>query len=394
MESDTRRLLWNTTALLFSYMAVAMPLPVISVFVTNTIGFSNSLGGFAVGITYLAAILSRSFAGRLADDKGGKTCMIRGLILYAAASAVCSLAGLTADNAPLAYALLITGRFILGLGESLTLVGMLSWNIALMGTHRSSVVFSLVGAILFGAFAAGGPLGMLALDRFGFSGLMLCCCPLPLIGAAMLLRVTPARPETQSTRKKEPFFRIMALIWRQGVMVGAQAVGFAALGAFIALYFAEKNWPYVELALPFYGGGFVLVRILGSRWPARFGGVKTAMISLAVEAFGQLLLWQAPTVEIALVGTFLTGIGCSLVFPSMGMEVIRQVQPGSRGIALGGFEIFQDVALGATAPVTGSFADHFGYPVVFLFGLAAAGIGLLVGVTTVRQNTERNGKAP
>ncbi|WP_296983892.1 MFS transporter [Desulfovibrio falkowii] len=384
MQKDTRCLLWNTAALLFSYMAVAMPLPVISVFVTRHLGLSNGLSGLAVGIAFLTTILSRGFSGRFADRNGGKACMMRGLLLYAAASAICLVAGATGDPA-WAFALLIAGRLVLGLGESMAIVGMLSWNIALLGPQRSGTVFSLVGASLYGAFALGGPLGLLCFGQFGFTGLMLLCSPLPLLGWLMVCRMPAVVPA--SARPGVSFLRVLGSIWRQGAIVGFQGVGFAAIGAFISLYFTSRGWQHAGLALTCFGIGFVLVRLFFGHLPDRLGGMRVAAVSLGVAAGGQLALWLAPSAEIALTGAFLTGTGCSLVYPSMGVEVIRKVQPELRGTAVGGFAIFQDVAYGATAPIAGLFADHFGYAVVFMIGLAAALVGLLIAIVTAVQKT-------
>jgi MFS family permease len=71
----------------------------------------------------------------------------------------------------------------------------------------------------------------------------------------------------------------------------------------------------------------------------------------------------------------------------MGVEVIRKVQPEERGTAVGGFAVFQDIAYGATAPSAGLFADQFGYSVVFLLGLVAALLGLLIATSTLMQKT-------
>ncbi|GGA02625.1 hypothetical protein [Dyella caseinilytica] len=40
--------------------------------------------------------------------------------------------------------------------------------------------------------------------------------------------------------------------------------------------------------------------------------------SFAVEAIGQAMLWTAPYEVVALVGAFVTGLGCALVFPALG----------------------------------------------------------------------------
>jgi MFS family permease len=114
--------------------------------------------------------------------------------------------------------------------------------------------------------------------------------------------------------------------------------------------------------------------------PDKVGGLPVAIGSLAVEAVGQALIWSAPTPAFALVGAFLTGLGCSMVFPSMGREVVRIVEPHLRGTALSGFSAFQDVAYGLTGPVAGLLADRAGYGSVFLIGTIAAAAGLVIAL--------------
>ena len=180
MQKDTGCLIWNTAALLIAYMAVAMPLPVISIFVTKDLGLSNSLGGFAVGIVFLATILTRGFSGRFADRKGGKTCMTYGLFICTAATLVCFAATRLTANPVQAFSLLIGGRLVLGLGQNMALVGMPRSNIAPLWPPRPGTVFSSVRESLSAPFAACGTQRMLCLHKRGLSGSSLSFTPVPL----------------------------------------------------------------------------------------------------------------------------------------------------------------------------------------------------------------------
>lgn len=382
-EMAYRRVVALTIALFLSYLTVAMSLPAVPVHVVHGLGFDNAWGGLAVGIAFLSTILTRGHAGSWSDRIGGKLCMQRGLLLYAAAGLICLLAASPSMPVAGSYAVLILGRLLLGLGESVAMVGMISWAIGLMGQTRTGRVMSLVGIGMYGAFAVGAPLGLALLNRLGFAGLMIACTLLPLAG---LLAVHWIPAVETHAGQRESVWRIVGRIWRPGTVVGLQGVGFAALGAFFSLSFLDRGWPYAGLGLTFFGVGFVLIRMFCGHLPDRIGGTRVAVVSLIVEACGQYLLWLAPGPYVGLAGALLTGLGCSMVFPSMGSEVVKRVPPHLRGTAVGGFAAFQDLAYGATAPVVGLLADHSGYSSVFLIGGLAATLGLLV-VTSMRERT-------
>ena len=305
--------------------------------------------------------------------------MIRGLWIYAAASLACAAASWPGLPPPAAYGVLILGRLLLGWGESLATVGLIAWALGVTGPQRSGRVFALVGMGLYGAFALGSPIGVALLEWAGFAWVMLACALVPLAGMAMVLPLPGIAPLGGD---RPPFWHIIGRIWQPGLVVGLQGVGFAAIGAFMALLFLSRGWPLAGLGLSCFGGAFVLVRILFGHLPDRLGGIQVALASIAVEALGQALLWLAPGPGLALAGAFLTGLGCSLIFPAMGLEVVRRVPPHLRGTAAGGFAAFQDLAYGLTGPAAGLLADRFGTSVVFLVGGLAAclGFALLTGL--------------
>jgi predicted MFS family arabinose efflux permease len=226
---------------------------------------------------------------------------------------------------------------------------------------------------MYGALAVGAPVGLWMNDATGFAAIGLINI---LLSLAALLLVAGVASVPPYGGYRQSFRSILGLIWRPGLGVALQGVGFAAIGAFVSLDFLAKGWPHAGLALTCFGAAFVAIRLLFGRLPDRVGGIRVAMISLVVEAVGQILLWIAPDPATALLGATVTGCGCSMVFPSFGVEVIRHVPPQSRGTALGGFAAFQDIAYGGTGPVAGVVASSFGYASVFAVGAAAAKTGL------------------
>ncbi len=367
-------------ALFLFYLSVALPLPVVSLFAVKELGLANWLGGLAVGIAFLSTIVSRKHAGYFADVVSGKKCTLIGLLLYMAAAAICAAAKLRGLPVGVAYAVLIAGRLVLGFGESMAIVGAICWHFSLIGHQHSGKILSVVGMAMYGAFAAGGPLGLLIYRHSGFVSLMVASFLFPVAGGAMLYGLHDVRAQ-RGADEREPFMRTIGRIWKLGTVVNLQGVGFAVLGAFIPLYFLSKGWPYAGFCLTGFGAGFVFNRMAFGRLPDKIGGVLIAIVSLTVETAGQCLLWLAPGVGLAFAGAVLTGLGCSMVYPAMGVEVIRRVPPEVRGTAFGGFAAFQDVAYAFSGLIAGLLADHFGFSVVFLLGAAAAFTGMLMALT-------------
>jgi MFS family permease len=372
------RLLRLTAVLFVSYLCVAIPLPVIPLFVAGRLGFGNAWAGLGVGIAFFATVFTRGMAGHLADRRGARVAVLLGLAFYTAGAMVSLLAGLLPHIPWLAFLVLAAGRLLVGLGESLAGVGVIAWGVGLAGPARSGKVLSLVGTAIYAALAAGGPLGLALFERFGFSGAMLAGASLSGLGLLAVARMAGVAPHPHGQRP--PFASVVGRIWRHGLVVCLQGIGFAAIGAFFVLYFMHRDWQHAGLGLTAFGGGFVLVRLLFGQLPDRMGGLRVATGSLAVEAVGQLLIWGAHDPLLALAGAFLTGLGCSMVFPAMGREVVHLVEPHLRGTALGGYAAFQDLAYGLTGPLAGLLADRAGYGSVFLVGGAAASAGMLIAL--------------
>ena len=323
-------------------------------------------------------MLTRGYAGRVVDESGPRRVVLIGLPLASLAGFAYVASTFIAD-AHASLAVMIAGRLLLGLAESLFLTGTMTWGIARLGPARIGLVMAWQGIAMYAALGLGAPLGLAIMTAFGFRGVAIATIALPLVGLVVAVTLPSAKPVAA---KRASFLRVLALIWRQGLVVTLAAAPFAAMAGFLALAYAARNWSGAGLAFLGFAGGFILVRLFLAHLPDRIGGARAAAISLAVEAAGQALLWSATSPTMALAGAVLTGLGFSLIFPAMGVEAIRRVAPENRGLAVGGFIAFFDISLGLTTPLAGLLVAPYGFGAVFLAGALSCLARLALVLTT------------
>ncbi|MBB5661840.1 MFS family permease [Rhizobium leguminosarum] len=372
-------------ALFCGYLAVGLPLPVIPLFLHAQLGFSAPVVGLVIGIQFAATVLTRGYAGRITDQHGGKRSALQGAGACALAGLLYVIAGTPGLPVVASLGVVVIGRLVAGFGESQFVTGCVSWSIASVGPQRAGMSMSWTGIAMFAALAIAAPIGMFLYQSFGLEAAMIACIAAPLVAALIAVRETshsiPSGPGL-------PFYKVVGQIWREGFGLMLQGVGLSGLTAFASLYFVARGWGNAGLVMTVFGIGFILIRVLLGFLPDRIGGYRVAAISLAIEAVGQALIWMADNEAVALAGAFVTGLGCALIFPALGVEVLKRVPPANRGSAMGAFVAFLDIAYGLSGPIVGGVATQFGYPSVYLFGalcaLAGAGLSQVARISQLR----------
>jgi MFS family permease len=357
------------TIVFFGFLSVGLPLPPLALYLHDQLGFSAAVIGFAIGLQSVVTVLSRHRAGTLCDHRGARLVILSGLPLAAIAGLLYLAAALLPVPTTAKLVLLLIGRIALGFGESLFITGAMNWSIGRLGAQRTGLVMSWQGIAMYAAIGLGAPLGLIIYDAVGFAGVAVTAAISPLI--ALAIAATMANVPVSGSGERAPFYRVIGLIWRPGMILFLSTIPFAGITSFLALTYATRGWSGAGMALAAFSTGYIAVRLIGSHWPDRYGGTRVAVISLAIEAVGQAMIWLAQDPWMALTGALITGLGFSLIFPAMGVEATRRVPIEQRGRAVANFIAFFDLAIGVTAPAVGYAAGLFGYGSAFLIGVIA-----------------------
>lgn len=365
------------------YLSIGIPLAVVPGYVHGDLGYSSVVAGLVISVQYLATFVTRPMAGRMTDALGAKKTVQRGLIGCTISGVLLILAAALREFPLASLAALLASRLALGLAESFCSTGAIMWGIGLVGHGNNAKVISWNGVATYGALAIGAPLGAVMMQSLGFLSLGILITALSVFGAVLASRKKDG-PIIHGERL--PFFSVFSRVLPHGLGLALGSVGFGSLATFVTLFYASKHWPHAPLTLTVFGTLFVGSRLLFGNSIKALGGFRVAIASLSIEAIGLLLVWQAQIPQVAIIGAALTGLGFSLVFPSLGVEAVALVPPASRGTALSVYSVFLDASLGITGPIAGLVAGGFGYAAVYLFAAMAAVVGAILSFVLYHRN--------
>ena len=346
-----------------AFLVIGFALPVLPLHVHQDLGLSTFVVGLVTGSQFAASLMSRVWSGHYADSRGSKRAVVVGL-LTAVAGGLLYLVSLRFVGAPsLSAAILIGGRALLGGAESLIITGAVSWGLALAGPAKTGHVIAWIGMAMFASLAFGAPVGTTLYALGGFTAVAVATMVVPLITVLLVapLSPVPAKPGTRAGLTK-----VLDAVWLPGFGAALSTVGFGAMIAFSALLSAQHGWSPIWLTFSAFAIALVAARLFFGHTPDRLGGAKVALVCVFVEAAGLALMWFASNLALAAAGAALTGFGYSLIYPGLGVEAVKLVPPQSRGLAMGAYTVFLDVALGFGSPAMGLLAGWTSVGSVFL----------------------------
>ncbi|MEP9324904.1 MFS transporter [Paraburkholderia phymatum] len=210
---------------------------------------------------------------------------------------------------------------------------------------------------------------------------------IPLCVLAMLFRLPAPVPHAHGEHSS--IKAVMAAVWLPGLGAALASIGYCSILAFGSLFYAEMQWRPVWMAFSAFGAALIVARTLAGHLPDRLGGAKVALTFVIVQAAGLLLMWLADSAWLASAGAALAGVGYSLVYPGLGVEAVRGTTPKNRGLAMGIYTAFLDVAMVVGSPALGWVGGHVSVATVFL--VAAVVVLCTTGVALQLLRGQRTG---
>lgn len=360
-----------------AFMVTGIALPVLPLHVHDGLGMGTVMVGLVTGAQFATALVSRVWAGNVADTAGAKRAVAMGMAAAIAAGLLYLLSLRFINTPALSASILLAGRALLGGAESFVITGALGWGLTLAGPGNTGKAIAWIGMAMYVAFAVGAPLGSYLYSRHGFAAIGWATALFPIVALAMISVLRGIVPPAQA---RPSFMQVIGAVSLPGIGLALSSLGFGAITTFIALLFTAKGWSNGWAAFTCFSGAFVIARLFFGHLPDKLGGAQVALVCLLVEAAGQVLIWWAPSPLMAILGAALSGFGYSLVYPGFGIEAVRALPPGSGGLAMGAFTAFLDLALGVAGPALGWVASGAGIQAVFLVSavivLSATGIAV------------------
>jgi len=359
-------------AALLSFIAIGAALPVLPTYVRGPLHSTDLAVGIVVGVFAVTSVICRPLAGRQADQRGRRVVLIAGAL----AMAVGGVLYFVSDS----VATLILARLVVGMGEGSLYTAGATWAVDLAPEDQRGFALGLFGLAVWGGLSIGPVAGEVLRSNVGYSAVWILTAVLPAMTALIAMRL-PEPVKLVSGAPPGPMALFPKAAHRPGFALALANIGYAALAGFVVLTLSARGIGGGATVFTAFAIAVFASRLVLSRVPDKAGARRTATAAGLCEAVGLTIIASAQSLELALIGALVVGIGFSMLFPSLSLMVVGEVGEDRRGSALGAFTAFFDIGVGLGGLIAGMTASLFGYPAVFyLSALAAVGTALLAAI--------------
>ena len=274
------------------------------------------LGPAALALALLGmpcgTLLTLPFAGPLVAKIGGRSAIIWGFVFYTVAA---SLPVLAPQPILLFIALMFAGSAIsfveLGLNVQADLVEKTSGKLIMNTSHGCWSLGIMVGSLIGSGFAAIGVAPQIAVPL-----LAVLVLPVAILTGIALPKLydAPADGQTQKSAWSLPSPALIGIC----LFVFGITMTEGAMADWSAIFLRDAlsaEGGLVGLGYSLFAFMVAAGRFGGDTLKRRFGAIGTARLCGSLAVIGGIVLYFAPSVELALVGFGIIGVGVSVGFP-------------------------------------------------------------------------------
>ncbi|MGP9420381.1 MFS transporter [Ewingella sp. AOP9-I1-14] len=376
--------------LFIAITTLGLSLATLPLYINESLGYSAFYVGLVVATESLSTLFSRAAAGRYSDNHGPRKGMVLGLSLTLLAGLLCLFSFGFIDSAKVALSVIIFSRILMGIGESLIFTCSGTWPIGLVGREHAGKIMSWVGIAMFLGLALGNYAGTWSYYHTGITISAIAMTVLPAFGLLLVAIIKPVATHPVKNHAKLSY--AIQRIWKAGSGFSLANIGYASITTFLVLYFIKNGWgSQAAVALALFGVGYVVSRLtLG--WKADSSGLKLTLFSIAIEAIGLLLIALSSHPYEAMLGSFLTGFGLSMIYPLLALPALKSMPDENIGLALSTYESCFDIGILIAGLVGGGIVSLFGYPAVFLFAFVCCLLASFSSVLAYKQISNEDPK--
>ncbi|MCQ6280762.1 MFS transporter [Bacillus sp. EB600] len=341
-----------TSSNMLLYLALQMIVPALPVYVVGTLHGTSFTAGIVISVFALAAVVTRTFIGKILDTASRKKIFYIGLCIY-----LLSIIGFYWGSI---VAILVMLRIMMGIGfgfTSTTTATMVSDIIPLNRMGEGMGYFGLSAGIALGL---GPALGLPLLNNYSFN--ILVSSIVFLVCMVFVLTVFIHFVPNQQTPTQASTIEFHKVIMDRGIMLPCilntlLSLTYGGIISFIAVFGKElhiMNPGYFFLCNAL---AIILVRPIAGKLFDKKGPAAVLIPGTILTILALVLLSFTTTPFVFLLSGIVYGLGFGILQPSLQAWTIKRVTPEKRGIANAMFFNSIDFGIAVGSMLLGFVAD-------------------------------------
>lgn len=375
--------------LLFFSMYLLMPtLPIY----VQRIGGSATAAGLTIGLFCVSAVLTRPWFGQLLDNRGRKTVLVAGTLIFLTAS----VAYRWTDT----LWMLLFLRFVQGIGwaASSTATGTIAADV--IPAFRMSEGMAYYGASSVIAMALAPALGLWMIEGFTFPMLFFTSaifCLAVLItsvainyeGIRRANNITPPANKDQGQTGAVKASKIEKTAIAPSLVLIFSAVTYGGVVTFLPTYAAFRGVSNVGLFFTIYALMLLVSRPFVGRWADKNGPGSVILLGILLLIVSHIMMVAATNLVWFLAVGLIYALGLGSVQPILNAVTVSLAPADRRGAANATFLTAWDLGIGLGSVALGVISENFGFVVMWGAAGFSAIISLIVYLAVLRNKVRK-----